>query len=477
MSDQYIFWDLETTGRDDKYNQITQVGAILTDSKFEIKDKLEIHSKLREGKWFEPGALITTGVDPLNLFKNNYPNYYEACSQLYETFQEWSSPSTIFIGFNNIQFDEKHLRQAFYQNLMPDIYMTVLNNNYRMDVLDILRLVSVYSPEHIKFDTTEKGNPSLSLENISKKNNITTNYEAGPHDAVYDSLITLELIKMLSIRCPQIWKSAYEFRHRDTPKKFMLDNLVFTNTTFYGKAFIKAQTSIAGIPGEKHKYLVFNLLYDPKKFHKLEEKDLAKKMIGTDRICDVFDGSKSKVLLNESYCFKDNKYAEIGVDELRSRANFIKNNEEFCSRLVKLYLETKKTYSDPITVEERIFENFPSNQDKKLMIDFHTSPNKNKFNIANQFKDDRYKEIAIRIVYEIARDTLSDKDKRNYEFEIRERFNDDDTVYWNSKNKILASFEKDKKLKEKLNNMNENERNEFKQKIITFLNNESAKWS
>ena len=155
----------------------------------------------------------------------------------------------------------------------------------------------------------------------------------------------------------------------------------------------------------------------------------------------------------------------------------MKNNEEFCSRLVKLYLETKKTFSDPITVEERIFENFPSNQDKKLMIDFHTSPNKNKFNIANQFKDDRYKEIAIRIVYEIARDTLSDKDKRNYEFEIRERFNDDDTVYWNSKNKILASFEKDKKLKEKLDNMNENERNEFKQKIITFLNNESAKWS
>ena len=96
-----------------------------------------------------------------------------------------------------VKFDEKHLRQAFYQNLMPDIYMTVLNNNYRMDVLDILRLVSVYSPEHIKFDTTEKGNPSLSLENISKKNNITTNYEAGPHDAVYDSLITLELIKML----------------------------------------------------------------------------------------------------------------------------------------------------------------------------------------------------------------------------------------------------------------------------------------
>ena len=42
MSDRFIFWDLETTGRNDKFNQITQVGAVLTDHNFEVKDKLEI---------------------------------------------------------------------------------------------------------------------------------------------------------------------------------------------------------------------------------------------------------------------------------------------------------------------------------------------------------------------------------------------------------------------------------------------------
>ena len=30
---------------------------------------------------------------------------------------------------------------------------------------------------------------------------------------------------------------------------------------------------------------------------------------GAKRICEVFDGSKSKTLLNESYSFKDNNYA------------------------------------------------------------------------------------------------------------------------------------------------------------------------
>jgi len=37
MSDQFIFWDLETTGRNDKFNQITQVGAVLTDQNVEVK--------------------------------------------------------------------------------------------------------------------------------------------------------------------------------------------------------------------------------------------------------------------------------------------------------------------------------------------------------------------------------------------------------------------------------------------------------
>ena len=80
--------------------------------------------------------------------------------------------------------------------------------------------------------------------------------------------------------------------------------------------------------------------------------------------------------------------------------------------------------------------------------------------------------FAIRILYEIAPHTLPENDKRNYEFEIKERFNDDEKSKWNSKNKILSNLDAD------LDKMiiDENEKIQFKQKVITFLNNESAKW-
>ena len=106
------------------------------------------------------------------------------------------------------------------------------------------------------------------------------------------------------------------------------------------------------------------------------------------------------------------------------------------------------------------------------MIDFHTASNSKKYEVSQQFKDERYKELAIRIIYEIAPQTLPEQEKRNYELEIQERFNDDEKAKWNSKNRILASLETD------LDKMieNENERVQFKQRVITFLNNESAKW-
>ena len=57
---------------------------------------------------------------------------------------------------------------------------------------------------------------------------------------------------------------------------------------------------------------------------------------------------------------------------------------------------------------------------------------------------------------------------------LKERFNDDTTnLNGILKNKILSSLETD------LDKMiiDEDEKIQFKQKVITFLNNESAKWN
>ena len=45
----YVFYDLETTGRNSAWDQIIQVAAILTDDKFNVIDKIEERCRLKKG--------------------------------------------------------------------------------------------------------------------------------------------------------------------------------------------------------------------------------------------------------------------------------------------------------------------------------------------------------------------------------------------------------------------------------------------
>ena len=64
----FVFYDLETTGRNATWDQIIQVAAILVDSNFNEIDRFEERCRLRLGLIPEPGALIVnkTSVEMLN---------------------------------------------------------------------------------------------------------------------------------------------------------------------------------------------------------------------------------------------------------------------------------------------------------------------------------------------------------------------------------------------------------------------------
>ena len=102
----------------------------------------------------------------------------------------------------------------------------------------------------------------------------------------------------------------------------MLDNAVFTNTTFWGRRpTIKAQTLIAGIPSRNHNYLVFNLLFDPRKLNDLEDKELVKSQI--------------KIwTLDNTYKLME----EINKVELNILDDFKANNHKVSSTLIRDFL-------------------------------------------------------------------------------------------------------------------------------------------
>ena len=148
----YVFYDLETTGRNNTWDQIIQVGAILVDSNFNEIDRFEERCRLKSGVIPEPGALIVnkTSIEMLN--KVNL-SHYELIKKIQELYKKWSP--AIFIGFNTISFDEEFLRKTFFKSLLEP-YITQFNGNKRADILGMTRSAKFYYPNCINVGINEK---------------------------------------------------------------------------------------------------------------------------------------------------------------------------------------------------------------------------------------------------------------------------------------------------------------------------------
>ena len=98
----YVFYDFETTGINQRFDQPIQISAMLVDEEFNIKEKINERCKLRDGVIPHPKALMVTRINLDKLVSSQ--SFYEMMKKVRDKFNEWS-PAT-FIGYNSIFFDE-----------------------------------------------------------------------------------------------------------------------------------------------------------------------------------------------------------------------------------------------------------------------------------------------------------------------------------------------------------------------------------
>jgi hypothetical protein len=70
---------------------------------------------------------------------------------------------------NSLEFDERLLRQTFYQNLKP-VYLTNTNRNTRADALRLVQAATVYVPDSIIVPVIGEGRQTRRLDAIARAN-------------------------------------------------------------------------------------------------------------------------------------------------------------------------------------------------------------------------------------------------------------------------------------------------------------------
>ena len=460
---RFVFYDLETTGRNATWDQIIQVGAILVDSDFIEVDRFEERCRLKNGIIPEPGALIVNKTSP-NMLKNVNLSHYELIKKLQETFKKWSP--AIFIGFNTIGFDEEFLRKTFFKSLLEP-YTTQFNGNKRADVLGMTRSAKFYYPNSIEVGMNEKGNQVFKLDVLTQLNDIQHN----AHDAMGDVIATMEISKIISNKAKSIWNSGLSNSNKVEVDNFFLKNdIVCLDEYFFGKFNSYAVTYIC--KNQFNYPQCFDLIHDPIDYIGMSTQDLKARMKLKPKIIKEVKNNKNPILMDESYVKKISKYDNVGLNILKERASIIKNNEEFKSKIQRILFEENEEKEmtksqDDIKPEDSLYVGgFPNNDDKSKMLDFHKADWDEKIYISNKFRDQRYKYFAQRLIYEESPHSLPISDYNQIHKIVANQVLSTDNEKWNT---IPKSYHQLDNLRIKYEEEKDDEKLSFVEEINNYL--------
>tara|TARA_Y100000589_G_scaffold323572_1_gene358311 strand:+ start:2865 stop:4262 length:1398 start_codon:yes stop_codon:yes gene_type:complete len=441
-----IFYDLETTGRSAYWDQIIQIAAICTDENLNVLDEINLIGKLNSFSIPDPEALLVNKIPIDSIYKSNFSNY-SLISEISKKFSEWSPG--IFIGYNSIKFDEEVIRNAFFKNLF-DPYLTVKNDNTRVDLLDITRIANFFYPDRIKSLLNKKGSAIMKLESIAHTNGIK-NFTA--HDAMGDTYASLELAKLIKNQIPELWDRSISQSNKIQLEASIASKPFCYLESFFGKSKLFCLSFVDFHP--KYKWaLCFDLFEDPKKVLDMNKSDIYAFLENSPKKIRKIKLNKSPILLDIEIKKTLDEYNIVSDDMLLERHNFISTNQEFKDKVLSCYNDIILDEAQlDIYAEESIYKKFVSNSDSFLMKEFQKADWKNKFIIMDKFKDERLKYFAEILIFEEKPDLLERKKFMKIKEHLKKRIMSTNKEKWLT---IYDAYKKIDDLRVKYDNNKEN---------------------
>jgi len=385
---RFLFYDTETTGLSWAFDQVLQFAAVVTDDKFEILEELDLRCRLQKYVLPSPGAMVVTGIGP-KAIQAAPMSFYELASAVRRFVERWT-PAAI-TGFNSISFDEAMLRGMFYRTLHP-IYLTNTNGNCRMDILKLAHAVAEHRPDAIDVPVDETGKLTFKLARLMEANGLKLD---NAHDALADTHATVALAKFLRGRAPEIWDGLLACRSRHTVDEVLAKNNLFLCTD---RAFSKSTIlagEIARHPNIPTTLAVFDLACDPAPY--LD--------VGLEAACALLKSSPRPMRVIRSnalpmiFPLTSGRQTEVDVQTAKERLGRIKAHPTFGTVIAQAMGQRYDGAENPVYVEQRMYEGFPSSADRWRMEHFHKTPWAGRYSLISGFEDERLRELAESLIY------------------------------------------------------------------------------
>lgn len=267
----FYFYDLETSGISPRNDRIMQFAGQRTDLELKPIGKPDnFLIKLTADVLPQAEAILTHGISPQQA---NSKGISEA--EFLKTFTgKLAKPSTVFIGFNNIRFDDEFIRFSLWRNFYDAYEWQWKDNCSRWDLLDLTRMTRALRPEGIEWPFATDGKPTVSLGAMAAVNKLA---QDTAHDALSDVNTSIDLARLIKQKQPKLFD--YLFQLRDKANVEVLVNsglpIIYTSGRYPSEYLKTTVATMVGPTAKQPGALMFDLRTDPAPFIKMQPEKLA----------------------------------------------------------------------------------------------------------------------------------------------------------------------------------------------------------
>jgi exodeoxyribonuclease-1 len=263
------------------------------------------------------------------------------------------------------------------------------------------------------------------------------------HDATADVEATIFLCRLVMERAPDLWSSFMRFSQKAAVVDHVLADAIFCLSDFY---FGSPYSWIVGVIGSNSEnpseFYVYNLAIEPKLLAALDEDELTDRLDIAPKPVRMLRSNACPIIVPIENAPAIAGVAELGIEELIRRADFLRESEEFRNRLVTRFEAVREQPEASPHLEHQIYDGFFPKQDETLIDRFHVAPWEERPSIVRAFQDQRLRKIGQRLIYLERPDLLSGEDRLKYERAVALRISRNEAdVPWLTLPQALADLD------------------------------------
>jgi exodeoxyribonuclease I len=403
VTETFLWYDLETFGRDPRRTRISQFGAIRTDAELrQVEEPVSLFCRPADDLLPSPTACVLTGITPQRADREGVVEA-EFTARVHEML---SVPGTCAVGFNSLRFDDEFVRYLLYRNFHDPYEREWRNGNSRWDLLDLARLMYAMRPEGIVWPLRPDGGPSFRLEDLAAANGLQ---HTRAHDALSDVEATLGLARCLRAAQPRLFDYYLAFRNKRRAAS-LLDYANGTPLLHISGRYPASKRCAALVlplaphPAIANRILVCDLDPDPSPLLTLDADDIADRLYTPT--ADLPEGevrvSLKEVHLNRCPALIELRHLTpadvdrlgLDVDRCLAHASRLRDDAGLVEKVRQVY--ARRGSRDPVDADQALYQGFPDERDRALFAQVRRASPEQLARNRIEFRDARFDELLFR---------------------------------------------------------------------------------